>query len=75
MADFRAQWSSSRAAARYELRWSTQPITEASFGDATAVPAPTPDMAGAAQEATKKVESLLDGGSLELAAKEDPNAA
>ncbi len=37
-------------AARYQLRWSAGPITEATFAAATPVPAPAPAIAGARQE-------------------------
>ena len=38
-------------AARYELRWSTRPITEASFAAATPAQAPVPAAAGTREEA------------------------
>ncbi|MFN8586436.1 MAG: S8 family serine peptidase [Candidatus Eisenbacteria bacterium] len=36
-------------ASRYDIRWSTSPITEANFGAATAVTGPTPQVAGSAE--------------------------
>jgi hypothetical protein len=45
----------SGTAARYELRWSTQPIDEASFGGATAAAAPAPLPAGQMQTTTVHV--------------------
>lgn len=48
-------WTAPGGAARYELRWSTRVLTEATFATGTLLPAPTPGAAGHAETMTATV--------------------